>query len=131
MPDNLDVIRLDKWLWAARFYKTRQLAQEAITGGKVQVNGQRCKPGKDIQAGAEIIVTKNGYSWDITVTSITSQRRSAKEAALLYAETPESHARRQQLIQDQKLRKELFGAIETSRKPNKKERRLIHRFKQD
>lgn len=131
MPGSLDVIRLDKWLWAARFFKTRQLAHEAIAGGKVQVNGQRCKPGKDIKTGAEISITKNGYSWDITVIAISSQRRSAKEAVSLYLETPESHARRQQQIQDQRLRKELFGSIESSRKPNKKERRLIHRFKQD
>lgn len=130
MPDSLAVIRLDKWLWAARFYKTRQLAHEAIAGGKVQVNGQRCKPGKDIQIGAEISITKNGFSWNITVSSITTQRRPAKESLMLYVESDESHTRRQQQIQDQKLQKELFGAIEASQKPNKKDRRLIHRFKQ-
>jgi ribosome-associated heat shock protein Hsp15 len=129
MPDSLDVIRLDKWLWAARFYKTRQLAHEAIAGGKVQVSGQRCKPGKDIKIGTEININKNGYSWDITVCSIITQRRSAKDAALMYVESPESHAKRQQQIQDVKLQRELFGAIEASHKPNKKDRRLIHRFK--
>ena len=130
MPTEVDSIRLDKWLWAARFYKTRSLATEAINGGKVQLNGQRTKPGKEIKIGAEIVVNKNGYIWDITVTALTGQRRSAKDAASLYEETPESHAKRQQQIQLEREQKALLGFSGIDHKPNKKERRLIHRFKQ-
>ena len=130
MPAELDAIRLDKWLWAARFYKTRALAADAINGGKVHVNGQRSKPGKEIKLGTEIVINKNGYTWDITVTALTPQRRSAKDAVLLYEETPESHAKRQLQIQAEKEHKELFPFVYLDHKPNKKERRLIHRFKQ-
>jgi ribosome-associated heat shock protein Hsp15 len=129
VPAEVDAIRLDKWLWAARFYKTRKLATDAINGGKVHVNGQRTKPGKEVKAGAEITLSKNGYAWDLTITAITGQRRSAKDADLLYQETPESHAKRQQQIQTQREHKELFNFTGIDHKPNKKERRLIHRFK--
>jgi ribosome-associated heat shock protein Hsp15 len=126
---NVDAIRLDKWLWAARFFKTRKLATDAINGAKVHVNGQRTKPGKDIKEGAELKINKNGYTWDITITVITGQRRSAKDAVLLYEETPESHAKRQQQILAEREQKELLGFSGIDHKPNKKERRLIHRFK--
>lgn len=130
MSAEVESIRLDKWLWAARFYKTRSLATEAINGGKVHVNDQRAKPGKDVKIGTEIKISKNGYTWDITVTALTPQRRSAKEAVLLYEESPESHAKRQQQIQVERENKELFNYTGIDHKPNKKERRLIHRFKQ-
>lgn len=130
MATAIDAIRLDKWLWAARFYKTRKLATDAINGGKVHVNGQRTKPGKDIKVGTEIVINKNGYTWDISVTALTPQRRSAKDAVLLYEESPESHAKRQQQIQLEREQKELFGYSGIDHKPDKKERRLIHRFKQ-
>jgi ribosome-associated heat shock protein Hsp15 len=131
MPAEIDVVRLDKWLWAARFYKTRSLATDAINGGKVHVNGQRTKAAKDIKIGTEITLNKSGYTWDITVTALTAQRRSAKDAVLLYQETPESHAKRQLQIQSERDQKELFGFSGIDHKPNKKERRLIHRFKQE
>lgn len=130
MAAEVESLRLDKWLWAARFYKTRSLATEAINGGKVHVNGQRTKPGKEIKVGSEIVINKNGYTWDISVTALTPQRRSAKEAVLLYEESPESHAKRQQKIQEQRENKALFNFAGFDHKPNKKERRLIHRFKQ-
>lgn len=129
MPVDNDAIRLDKWLWAARFFKTRKLATDAINGGKVHVNGQRTKPGKDIKVGAELTINKNGYTWDISVLVVTGQRRSAKDASLLYEETPESHAKRQQQIQAEREQKELLGFSGIDHKPNKKERRLIHQFK--
>ena len=129
MPVDNDAIRLDKWLWAARFFKTRKLATDAINGGKVHVNGQRTKPGKDIKVGAELKINKNGYTWDISVLVVTGQRRSAKNASLLYEETPESHAKRQQQIQAEREQKELLGFSGIDHKPNKKERRLIHQFK--
>jgi len=129
VPVDNDAIRLDKWLWAARFFKTRKLATDAINGGKVHVNGQRTKPGKDIKVGAELTINKNGYTWDISVLVVTGQRRSAKDASLLYEETPESHAKRQQQIQAEREQKELLGFSGIDHKPNKKERRLIHQFK--
>jgi ribosome-associated heat shock protein Hsp15 len=130
MPADLDAVRLDKWLWAARFYKTRKLATDAISGGKVHINGQRTKPGKEVKIGAEITISKSGYTWEITITTLTGQRRSAKDAVLLYLETPESHTKRQLKIQEQRDNKELFNFTGIDHKPNKKERRLIHRFKQ-
>lgn len=130
MPTDVEAIRLDKWLWAARFYKTRSLAADAINGGKVHVNGQRTKAAKDIKIGTAITISKNGYTWDIAVTALPGQRRSAKEAVLLYQETPESHSKRQLQLQSEREQKELLGFSGIDHKPNKKDRRLIHRFKQ-
>ena len=130
VPDTDESIRLDKWLWAARFFKTRQLAQEAIAGGKVHVNNQRVKPGKDVKIGMVLSINKNGYTWEITVLAVTKQRCAAKDTHLLYEEDPESHAKRQQQIIHQKEMHELFDFSGRDHKPNKKERRLIHRFKQ-
>jgi ribosome-associated heat shock protein Hsp15 len=127
---ELEVTRLDKWLWAARFFKTRKLAIEAISGGKVHVNNQRAKPGKEVKPGTQLSITKDTYRWDITITALSSQRRPAKEAVLLYEETAESHAKRQQQIIQQREQRELFDFSGQDHKPNKKERRLIHRFKQ-
>lgn len=129
VTNETETVRLDKWLWAARFYKTRKLAAEAIAGGKVHVNNQRVKPGKDIRLGTHLMISKDQYRWDITVTALNNQRRPAKEALLLYEETAESYTKRQQQILLQREQRELFPS-EAGHKPNKKERRLIHRFKQ-
>ncbi|MGR8942367.1 MAG: RNA-binding S4 domain-containing protein [Gammaproteobacteria bacterium] len=131
MPAETDSIRLDKWLWAARFFKTRGLAQEAIAGGKVHVNDQRVKPGKEVKPGMRLAITKDNLHWDITITALSSQRRPAKEAALLYEEDPESHAKRQQQIIDEREMRALMPHNDPDHRPNKKERRMIHRFKQD
>ena len=122
--------RLDKWLWAARFYKTRTLAAEAILGGKVHLNGQRTKPGKEIGPGARLQISKDAYQWDIRVTGITLQRRPAKEAILLYEETAESQAQRQAEISRQSEERALLSRA-SDRRPNKKERRQIHHFKRN
>jgi ribosome-associated heat shock protein Hsp15 len=129
MPAELDAVRLDKWLWAARFFKTRTLAAEAIAGGKVHVNNQRAKPGKDVKPGMVLSISKSGYQWDITVVAVTHQRRAAKDAELLYEETPESREKRQKQIIEQREKREFFD-FGSDHKPNKKDRRLIHRFKQ-
>lgn len=119
-------IRLDKWLWAARFFKTRQLAVEAINGGKVQVNGQRTKPGKTVQAGSRLIVHKGSLEWELTVKAISKQRRPASEAALLYDESEDSRLRRQELVRQ---RRESGVRMQDARgKPNKRDRRMIQRF---
>ncbi|TAN64629.1 MAG: RNA-binding protein [Methylobacter sp.] len=127
---ELEVIRLDKWLWVARFFKTRKLAAEAISGGKVHVNGQRTKPGKEVKIGATLSISKDNYRWDITITAINGQRRSAKEAVLLYQESADSLAKREQQIIKNREQRELFDFSGRDHKPNKKERRLIHQFKQ-
>ncbi len=129
MPE-LDVIRLDKWLWAARFFKTRKLAAEAIAGGKVHVNDQRTKPGKEVKVGAMLSISKDNYRWDVAIIAINGQRRSAKEAVLLYEESAESLAKREKQIIQNREQRELFDFSGRDHKPNKKERRLIHQFKQ-
>ncbi len=127
---ELEAIRLDKWLWTARFFKTRSLAAEAISGGKVHVNDQRTKPGKEVKIGTELSISKDNFRWEITIIAINSQRRSAKEAVLLYEESAESLAKREQQILKSREQRELFDFSPRDHKPNKKERRLIHQFKQ-
>ena len=121
-------LRLDKWLWAARFFKTRKLAAESISGGKIHLNKQRTKPGKEIKIGDQLSINKAGYNWDIAVTGINKQRRPASEAALLYEETAESRTKRQQRIIEQKEKNALLDHSERECKPTKKQRRQIHRF---
>lgn len=118
-------IRLDKWLWAARFYKTRSLAKQAIEGGKVQYNGARCKVSKEVQVAAELSLKVGFDTKIVTVIALSDQRRGASEAALLYEETADSIAKREQDAAD---RKALGSAFAHPERPNKKQRRQIHRF---
>ena len=127
--NDLNSLRIDKWLWAARFFKTRRLAAEAVSGGKVHINGQRCKPAKEVKPGDQVMVTKDQYSWDITIVGINKQRRPASEAVLLYEESPESHKKRQEQIRLHKEQQALLPHSERERRPIKKQRRQIHRFK--
>jgi len=127
---DLDSIRIDKWLWTARFFKTRKLAADAVSGGKVHYNGQRCKPAKEVKAGVEISITKEPYHWQLTVMGINSHRRPAKEAVLLYQEDEESLKKRLAQITQEKEQRALTPYSEREHKPNKKQRRQIHRFKQ-
>jgi len=127
---ELEAIRLDKWLWTARFFKSRKLAAEAISGGKVHVSEQRTKPGKEVKVGAMLSISKDNYRWEVTIVAINGQRRSAKEAVLLYEESAESLAKREKQIIQNREQRELFDFSGKDHKPNKKERRLIHQFKQ-
>jgi ribosome-associated heat shock protein Hsp15 len=120
-------VRLDKWLWAARFFKTRQIACEAINGGKVHLNGQRTKPGKEIKAGSQLRIHKGALEWDITVRVLATQRRPASEARNFYDETEESIERREKMVEAQRLERSMSPRMAQGR-PNKKERRMIHRF---
>ena len=86
--------RLDKWLWAARFYKTRSLATDAIDGGKVHVDGDRVKPAKEVRVGQVIHIRRKELDMEVVVKALSVTRRGAPEAALLYVETPESAAKR-------------------------------------
>ena len=117
-----NVIRLDKWLWAARFYKTRSIAKEMIDGGKVHYNGQRSKPNKTVEVGA-IIKLRQGN--DEKETALSAQRRGAPEAQLLYQETEQSVEKREKL----KLARKINAMPHPDRRPNKKERRDLLRFK--
>ena len=120
-------VRLDKWLWAARFFKTRPLAVEAIRGGKVHCNGQRSKPARMIRAGDRLCIRKASCEWEIEIRAVCGRRKSAKEAALLYLESPESLERRQ--LQEERIRLErAANPSPRAHRPNKRERRLIHRF---
>ena len=129
MP-KLDSIRIDKWLWTARFFKTRKLAADAVSGGKVHINGQRCKPAKEVKPGMELSITKEPYQWNLTVEAINRHRRPAKEAILLYKEDQSSIDKRKELIIQEKEKRALTNHSERDHKPNKKQRRQIHRFKQ-
>ncbi len=128
MSEALTALRLDKWLWAARFFKTRQLAVEAINGGKVHLNGQRTKPGKEVQPGSRLRIHKGSLEWDVEVVALNKQRRPAAEAALLYREDEASRLARQEQVRLQRL----VGtqAAERAGKPSKRDRRMIHRFTQ-
>lgn len=128
---ELTSLRIDKWLWAARFFKTRQLANDAVAGGKIHLNAQRTKPSKELKVGDHLLIHIDQYAWDITVTKLNHQRRPAEEAKQLYVETPESHEKRQAVIATQREQNSLLGYTQPSHKPNKKERRLIHRFVQN
>ncbi|MFM8340947.1 MAG: RNA-binding S4 domain-containing protein [Methylomonas sp.] len=128
---NTEDVRIDKWLWAARFFKTRHLAADAVNGGKVHVNGQRCKPSRDLKVGDVVTISKDQNQWEIRVTDLNKQRRPAKEAATLYSEDEASINKRLQQIELRKQQQALMPASERERRPNKKQRRQIHRFKQD
>ena len=118
-----DKVRLDKWLWAARFYKTRALAKAAIEGGKVQCRGERCKPGKEPRVG-ETFVLRTGFDErTVIVKALSTVRRGAPEAQTLYEETPDSVQRREQAAGQ---RKAGGLGVMTEGRPTKKQRRQIH-----
>src|SRR6056297_2964540 len=120
-------VRLDKWLWAARFFKTRSLAKAAIEGGKVHLDGKRVKVSKEVSVGDRLRVRQGWAEKDITVIGVSDQRRGATEAQGLYEESAESLKRRESAAA---ARKAAGGMLERPvRKPNKKERRQIHRFR--
>jgi ribosome-associated heat shock protein Hsp15 len=119
--------RIDKWLWAARFYKTRALAAEAIAGGKVQVNGERVKRAKPLQVGDELRIRQGPYEHQVVVRDLSDRRGPAVQAAALYEERPESRAARQALALQLKS---LHSAFLPERgRPTKKDRREINKLK--
>ena len=123
-----DAMRLDKWLWAARFFKTRKLACEAINGGKVHLHGQRTKPGREVKPGSLLRIHKGALEWNIEVVVIPKQRRPASEAKTFYSEEAESISRRETVIEQQRLLRAAAPSRPAGR-PGKRDRRLIHRFK--
>ncbi len=127
MKSNSDAVRLDKWLWAARFYKTRSIARNMVDGGKVHYNGQRSKPSKVVELGAVITLRQGQDDKTIKIEKISDQRRGAPEAQLLYTETDESIAKREENHQKRKLN--AFHSPSPDRRPDKKQRRDIIKFK--
>ena len=121
-----DKVRLDKWLWAARFYKTRALAKEAIEGGKVHCRGERCKPSKEPKVGDELVLRAGYDERTIVIEQLSAVRRGAPQAQLLYSETPDSVVAPEKAAD---LRKAGALGIQTDGRPTKKQRRQIHRFK--
>lgn len=125
---DTDKIRLDKWLWAARFFKTRALAKAAIEGGKVHCRGERCKPAKEPKCGDELTLRTGFDERTVVILALSAVRRGATEAQALYRETDESIARREQAAA---LRKAGALGITTEGRPSKKQRRQIHRLHDD
>ncbi|SEI57684.1 ribosome-associated heat shock protein Hsp15 [Allopseudospirillum japonicum] len=123
-------VRLDKWLWAARFFKTRTLAKAAIEGGKVRYQGNRTKPSKEVEIGALLHLPQGWDQLEVEILAVSEQRRSATEAQTLYQETPASQQKRQQAAQQRRLARELGLAPETSQRPNKKQRRQLEQWQQ-
>lgn len=127
MTETDDRVRLDKWLWAARFYKTRSLAAEAIAGGKVQVNGERVKRARPMQVGDDVRIRQGPYEHQIVVREISERRGRASDAARMYEEKPESRAAREAMALQLKS---LHAAFVPERgRPTKKDRREIERLK--
>ena len=123
----MDSIRLDKWLWASRFFKTRKNAVEAISGGKVHLNGVRIKPSRTIKVGDELDITRENFRYHIEVLGLNDKRRPAKEAQLLYQESEKSIAAREQ---EREMRRLNSASVHQSdKKPNKKERRQIDKWR--
>jgi ribosome-associated heat shock protein Hsp15 len=123
---STDPVRLDKWLWAARLYKTRSLATVAINGGRVHVNGARVKPSRDARIGDVVSLTRGEDPMELTVRALSDKRRPASEAQKLYEETPESLSARRARAELGKLRALKNPAPE--KRPDKKSRRQIIRF---
>lgn len=126
MSSEEKTIRLDKWLWAARFYKTRSIARSMVDGGKVHYNGQRSKPSKVVELGAIITLRQGHEEKTVIIEKISDQRKGAPEAQTLYAETNESIAKRE----DNALKRKLNAHNPSpERRPDKKQRRDIIKFK--
>ncbi|MDE2024375.1 MAG: RNA-binding protein [Gammaproteobacteria bacterium] len=121
-------VRLDSWLWCARFFKTRALATAAVAGGKVHVDGARAKPAHAVRIGARLEITRGPERFEIVVCGVSSRRGPAAEALRLYAETAASVALRTRHAELRKLA--ALASPAPAKRPDKKSRRLIHRFKQ-
>jgi ribosome-associated heat shock protein Hsp15 len=122
-PSHEARVRLDKWLWAARFYRTRSLAADAIEAGQVRVDGERVKPAHGVRPAARVMIRKRDLAWDVEVLAVSERRGPAPEAALLYRETAESAATRERAIAERaKARAAATG------RPTKRDRRKLEDF---
>ncbi len=123
-PD--DKVRIDKWLWAARFYKTRSIATKAVSGGHVHLNGQRIKPSRSLQIGDELHIRRGLTEFVVIVLEMSDRRGPATVARTLYQETGESVARREKTAKQRRLQNTTDPG--PSRKPDKRDRRKIRKF---
>ena len=121
----MEKVRLDQWLWAARFYKTRSLSKTAINSGKVKVNGKSCKPSKEIVISDEVLIRAKHFQKTVIVSFLSNIRQNATVASKLYVETEESIDTR---LREQALKKSSFDLSVNSVKPNKKQRRQLDSF---
>ena len=124
--ENKPGVRLDKWLWSARFFKTRSLAAQAVSGGKVHLNGARAKPARELRIGDELSIRRGEYEWGVVVRDLSRHRGPAREASLLYEETEESKQNRQTMaaqIEAMRLSQQYLKG-----RPSKKARRDLVRF---
>ncbi len=124
----MERVRVDKWLWAARFYKTRGAATEAVLGGHVQIDGERVKPARDVTVGDRLEIRRGQQRWTVDVTGLAERRGPASVAATLYEETPESAAERERRTAERRLARPV-GADLTER-PTKRDRRRLDALRQ-
>ena len=120
-----DAVRIDKWLWAARFFKTRSLAQQAVAGGKVHLDGQRVKPARDVRPGDRLTITKGELHFEVVVDAVSGRRGPAREAESLYTETEASREARERV---RAARRDRPPAPD--HRPDKRERRRLQRLKE-
>ena len=120
-------MRIDKWLWAARFFKTRSLAQDAVGGGRVKVGHERVKPARELKAGDVVSIRSGEYEWVVTVKALSDRRGPAEVARTLYDESEESRARRAAQAADRRAERAVWG--ERKGRPTKRERRDLQRWK--
>ena len=120
-------VRIDKWLWAARFFKTRSMAAQAVSGGKIHVNGARIKPARLVQAGDELRIRRGELEFVVIVQGVSDRRRPAREAQQLYEETEASLQQRQEMREQKRLEaaSKMYGPV---KRPDKKARRQIRSF---
>ncbi|ANB02478.1 RNA-binding S4 domain-containing protein [Ectothiorhodospira sp. BSL-9] len=126
MNEPATSVRLDKWLWAARFFKTRSLAAEAVSGGRVHVNGDRVKPSRSVRVGDRLRINRSGETWLVDVLGLNDKRRPAAEAQQLYEETPEGRTTREQEAEARRLAR--LATPHTDHRPDRRDRRHIRRF---
>ncbi len=122
-------VRIDKWLWAARFFKTRSLARAAVQGGKVRLNDARTKPAKILEVGDELRIQRGEETWVVQVRDLSERRGPAPEAQKLYEETEESRVQREAQVERRKAERAAMG--DRDRRPDKRQRRQIIRFRQE
>jgi ribosome-associated heat shock protein Hsp15 len=125
MHMTIDTVRIDKWLWAARFFKTRSLATGAVDAGKVRVNGERVKPARSIKVGDRLDIDNGATEWQVTVQGMSEVRGPAPVAQALYSETESSLARRQKEAEQKKYFREPGAGIKG--RPTKRNRRILDR----
>lgn len=122
----MSAVRVDKWLWAARFFKTRSLASDAVGGGKVKLNGSATKPAREVKAGDRLEIHHGDTRWEVVVRALSEKRGPAPEARLLYEETADSIAAREAEQQRRKFTQE--PAADLHGRPTKRDRRRLDRF---